>query len=157
MSTITTIDNTTIDTTTQYRTHWVEPATGIRYDSQWMTGPDGNLHKRDGLRPVINMDEVRAYVGLGILHLPGDASVPELTIKYGTEPGPVMYYKAQVATSVWYANLVLTGEGVGRTDHVLVQMAAELTDDVPRYAEQWRAPFVANRERFAAPPTAVQA
>jgi hypothetical protein len=28
---------------------------------------------------------------------------------------------------------------------------------VPRYADQWRAPFVANRERFAAPPSAPSA
>jgi hypothetical protein len=52
---------------------------------------------------------------------------------------------------------VLTGTGNGRTEHVLVQMAEELTDYVPRYHEDWRAPFVASRDSFAHPPSAVQA
>lgn len=149
---ITTIENTTIETTDSYRTHWIHPITGIRYETRWASGPDG-FYMRDGLRPVLNLDEVRAYVVLGLEHLPADVSVPP--IEFRIPGGAVIFVGA--ATSVWYAHQVLTGSGTGRTEHVLVQMAAELTDDVPRYHETWRAPFVASRERFAAPPQPISA
>jgi hypothetical protein len=144
---ITTIENTTIETTTTHRTHWVEPGTGLRYETLWARGEDGRHFKREGLRPVLNLDEVREYVALGLEHLPPDPSVPPIALPL---PGGAIYVGA--ANSVWYAHQVLTGAGSGRTEHVLTKMAEELTDDVPRYHEQWRAPFVASRERFAAPP-----
>lgn len=150
---ITTIENTTIETTDSYRTHWIQPITGIRYETRWARGPDGCLYKREGLRPVINLDEVREYVRIGLEHLPADESVPP--IEFRIPGGVVMFVGA--ATSVWYAHQVLTGTGSGRTEHVLVQMAAELTDDVPLYQETWRAPFVDNRERFAVPPAPISA
>lgn len=138
-----TTENTIIETTTAYRTHWIEPVTGVRYQQR---------DARHGLRPVLNLDEVREYVRLGLEHLPEDPSVPPLVLPV---PGGSLYIG--VAASTWYAHQVITGTGTGRTEHVLTQMAIELTDDVPRYAEQWRAPFVASRERFASIPQAVLA
>lgn len=148
---IMTIENTTIETTTEYRTHWIEPATSLRYETRWGTTPDGALFFRNGLKPVINLDEVRDYVLTGLEHLPIDLSVPPISLTVRT--GVVLVIGA--ATSVYYANQVLTGSG--RTEHVITRLAAELTDDVPRYHEQCRAPFVACRDRFAAPPTAASA
>lgn len=147
---ITTIDHATIATTDSYRTHWIEPISGVRYETRWATSEDGRPYLRDGLQPVLNLAEVREYVSIGIEHLPADPSVPPLELPL---PGGAVLYTG-VATSVWYAHQVLIGNG---TEHVLVQLAAELTDDVPRYHEQWRAPFVASRESFAAPPAAIRA
>jgi hypothetical protein len=151
---VTTVNGTTIETTS-LRSHWISE-TGTRYESQWFKAADG-WQKRDGLRPVLNVEELRAYVGLGVHHLPEDRSVPAMTVQHGTEPGPVLYSKVHVAASVWYGHLVLTGEGVGRDERIITEVVRELTDDVPRYADMWRAPFVCNRERFAAPPSAPSA
>lgn len=121
-----------MDITTTHRSHWVD-STGRRYASQWKGGK--KIHSRHpihGLQPILNLDEVREFVRLGRIHLPGSPSVPD--------GGNV---------AVWYMQRLLDYPKT-QSAHTISEICGELTDSIPIYAEQWRAPFVAMRELWPA-------
>ena len=115
-----------MDITTTHRSHWVA-ADGTRHAMQRK-----NWRKRTDLQPVLNLDEVRDYVALGLVHLPGDASTPD-----GTN------------IAVWSMRQLLDSPKT-QSRHMVAEICGELTDSIPIYNEQWRARFVAMREKYPA-------
>lgn len=116
--------------TTEFRTHWIDAA-GRRYEQRYPF-----LHA--GLVPVVNLDEVRAWVDLAT-----SATMRCLGFA-GSEDDPAVFYLRQVLA-----------RGAATDDHLAAETARELTEDVPRYAQRpgadWRTPFVTMRERWPLP------
>lgn len=101
--------------TTKYRTHWTDAA-GRRYE-----------HRRPfatGLIPVINDDEVRAWIELS-----------------HERDGRVFYAREFLRDDQHETEL----------DRLAPLIAEELTDDVPRYRNDLRAPYLEMRERWPLP------
>lgn len=114
-----------MDITTEFRSHWVA-ADGTRHASRLVIAdPATPWHRtiRYDLYPIANIEELRAYADLGDLILPQSGF-----------------------TSQWAARRII--EGADRSDHIVREMVRELTDDVPHYHEQWRAPFIEIRNRW---------
>lgn len=107
-----------MDITKLYRSHWVA-ADGTRYATQ--NGPDGAV--RYDLHPIVNIAEMRAYADLGDRLLPRDG-----------------------LTSQWCARRV--ADCIERGDFAVRATVAELTDCIPRYRPQWRAPFIMLRNMW---------
>lgn len=108
---------------TQPLSHDTAKVKEMGHATRWSVDASGQLHKRDDLQPILNMDELRAYADLG------DQLLPDSGI-----------------TSQWFARQLLAHP---RAYHgwQVAQMCEELTDDIPRYAFQWRQPFVDLRNR----------
>lgn len=117
-------------TTTEYRSHWIDSA-GRCY-------AQGHPFTAAQLRPVINLDEVRAWVELA-------TSSAMLRIGFpGRDNDPAVFYLRQVIA-----------RGSATDDHLAAETARELCDDVPRYVQQpgadWRSPFLEMRSRWPLP------
>lgn len=111
-----------IDTTTEFRSHWIDGA-GRRYAQlhPYYTGQ---------LAPVINLDEVRAWLVTArqVSGFPAyDGAVHAFRLLADRGPAIVGAY-------------------------VVGEICHEITDDVPRYHGDWSAPFVAMREQWPLPP-----
>lgn len=121
-------------TTTEYRTHWIDSA-GRCYAQRHPFVFAGQL------APVVNLDEVRAWLTLA-------ASEQMRQLDF---PGA----RGEDDPAVHYLRLVLD-RGVATDDHLAAETARELTDNVPRYSQSggrdWATPFMAMRETFAPPP-----
>lgn len=109
--------------TTEYRSHWIDAA-GRRHAQRYP------FHTGQ-LQPVLNLDEVRAWIDL--------ATSGEM-LRAGFQGAAAHYFR------------IVLELGAGTGDHLATEAARELTDDVPRYHSAWRAPFVAMRERWPLPP-----
>lgn len=117
--------------TTEYRTHWID-SSGRCYAQRYP------FHA--GLSPVVNLDEVRAWLdlatsdGLRAVGFPGD------------ENDWAVFCLGKVVE-----------RAAATDDHMAASTASELTDDVPHYHQSadadWRTPFLAMRERWPLPPT----
>jgi len=122
-----------MDVTTEYRSHWVA-ADGSKHATSYVNPPDGKTPwtgsaRRTDLQPVLNIAELREYIELSVKHLPGGAN----------------------NSAVWYARQIVERPKLA-TNHLVTEMCRELTELIPLYHEQWRAPFVAMRERHKAVP-----
>lgn len=106
---------TAYQTTTEYRTHWIDTA-GRRYEQRHPF--------RAGLIPVINLDEVRGWIDLS------------------PDSDPRVFYARQ---------FLRPGQDPTECDRLAPLIAEELTDDVPRYREDIRAPYITMRERWPLP------
>lgn len=117
-------------TTTEYRTHWIDSA-GRCYAQR-------HPFRADQLQPVVNLDEVGAWITLATSRRMLDIGFP------GRDDDAAVFYLRQVLA-----------RGATTDDHLAAETARELTDDAPRYAQQpgadWRAPFAAMRERWPLP------
>lgn len=122
-------------TTTEFRSHWIDTA-GRRYAQR-------HPFHAGQLAPVINLDEVRAWLALATTSnalrrsgFPG--SLPDDPARHGMQ---LMLDLAASDTQI--------------PDHLAHAAGVELTDDVPRYHQSsnadWRTPFVAMRERWPMP------
>lgn len=118
-------------TTTEYRTHWIDSA-GRRYEQ---------LHPYAAaqLRPVLNIDEVRAWLALG-------RSEQMRRLAFPSYDDSRAFYVEQFLRDDLHES---------ERERLAPLIATELTDDVPRYAQgggrDWRTPFVAMRERWPLP------
>lgn len=112
--------------TTEYRSHWIDAA-GRRHAQRYP------FHTGQ-LQPVVNLDEVRAWLDL--------ASSSEM--RRAGFPG------CNYDAAVYHLRRVLE-IGSNTDDHLAAATARELTDDVPLYHPGWRDPFVAMRERWPLP------
>lgn len=120
-------------TTTEYRSHWIDSAGRCYAQRRPFTAQ---------LQPVINLDEVRAWLALS-------TSIEMLRLGF---PG------GEDDARVWYARQFLrSDQHPDEVERLAPLICDELTDDVPRYAQQpgadWRTPFVQMRERWPMPPT----
>lgn len=113
-------------TATEFRSHWIDSA-GRCY-----------AQYHGGLQPVINLDEVRAWVALATSGAMRRIGFP------GGEDDAAVFHLRQVIE-----------RGATTDDHLAAETGRELTDDVPCYAQQsgadWRTPFVQMRERWPLP------
>jgi hypothetical protein len=117
-------------TTTEFRSHWIDSA-GRCYAQR-------HPYHAGQLRPVINLDEVRAWIALATSDAMRRAGFP------GWKDDAAVFYLRQVLE-----------RGTATDDHLAAETGRELCDDVSRYAQQsgagWRTPFVAMRERWPLP------
>lgn len=117
-------------TTTEYRSHWID-SSGRCYAQRYpfIAGQ---------LRPVINLEEVRAWVDLATSETMRGIGFP------GGEDDPAVFYMRQVIA-----------RGSDTDDHLASETCVELTDDVPRYSRahgaDWSTPFVRMSERWPVP------
>lgn len=116
-------------TTTEYRSHWIDTA-GRRHAQRYP------FHS-DQLQPVVNLDEVRAWITLATSDEMLRAGFP------GGPDDPAVFYVGQFLRSDQHQT---------ERDRLASLLCEELTDNVPRYHSGWRAPFVASRERWPLPP-----
>lgn len=117
-------------TTTEFRSHWIDSAGRCYAQHHPYHG---------GLHPVINLDEVRAWVAI---------ATSEAMRRIGFPGG-------EYDAAVFHMRRVIE-RGATTDDHLAAETGRQLTDDVPRYAQQfgadWRTPFVEMRERWPLPP-----
>jgi hypothetical protein len=123
-------------TTTEFRSHWIDSA-GRRY---------ARLHpfSTGQLRPVLNLDEVRAWIALAT-----SDTMRRLGFPGGNEDGAVWGMRGilEAVHSVGAAS-------VGEPYHAATRTVQEFTDEIPRYSllhDDWRTPFLAMRERWPLP------
>lgn len=124
-------------TTTEYRSHWIDSSGRCYAQCHPFVDPRQ-------LQPVINMDEVRAWLAL--------ATTSNALRRTGF-PGSLPNDNARRGMQL-VIELVASGTEV--PDHLARRLGLELTDDVPRYHQSadadWRTPFVQMRERWPLPP-----
>jgi len=120
-------------TTAEYRTHWID-ALGRCYAQHY---PFTYTYDAQ-LRPVVNLDEVAAWLAL--------AQSPEMRRLAFPSEGSRAFYVGQFLR----ADLHET-----ERERLAPLIAAELTDDVPSYTmhggRDWRTPFVTMREQWPLP------
>lgn len=131
-----------MQTTTTYRSHWVD-ASGRRHARLGVFG-----HPRGRLTPVLNLDEVHAWLALAT-----SDEMRRLGFPGGSDHDGCAVAMRRLLDAVSAGG----ADAVRDPDHAVSALCAELTDDVPRYHQQgdvdWRTPFVAMRERWPAPAT----
>jgi hypothetical protein len=119
-------------TTIEFRTHWIDSA-GRCYAQRHPFVFPGQL------QPVVNLDEVKAWLDLATSRDIRSIGFP------GNEDDAAVHYLR-----------IVLGRGSDTDSHLAAETARELTDDVPRYAQQpgadWRTPFLTMRERWPVPP-----
>lgn len=117
-------------TTTEFRSHWIDSA-GRCYAQR-------HPYHAGQLQPVINLDEVRAWIAIATSDAMCRIGFP------GGEDDSAVFYLRQVLE-----------RGAATDDHLAAGTGRELCDDVPRYAQpsgaDWRTPFVNMRERWPLP------
>jgi len=117
-------------TTTEFRSHWIDSA-GRCYAQRHPY--------RAGLQPVINLDEVRAW----------------LTLSTSREMRRIGFPGGDDDSRVFYARQFLReDQHETEVERLAPPICEELTDDVQRYSilpNDWRTPFVAMRERWPLP------
>ncbi len=122
-------------TTTEFRSHWIDTA-GRCYAQR-------HPYYGDDIRPVINLDEVRAWLALATT-----SNALRRTGFPGSTPDDPARCGMQLV-------LDLVASGTEIPDHLSNQTGIELTDDVPSYHQSadadWRTPFVQMRERWPLP------
>lgn len=120
----TTTETTIYQTTTEYRTHWIDAA-GRRYERRYPFC--------SGLIPVVNLDEVRAWIDLG-------SSADQVW-----EPDATEFYARQ------FLREDLPQAAQAERDRLAPVIAGELTDEVPRYHYGIRAAYIEMRSRWPMP------
>ncbi len=116
--------------TTEFRSHWIDAA-GRRYEQRHPFVYTGQL------QPVVNLDEVRAWLAIAT----------SINMRRAGFPG------GEDDAAVHYLRLVVE-RGATTDDHLAAETCREITDDVPRYSQigaDWRTPFVQMRERWPLP------
>lgn len=119
-------------TTTEFRTHWTDSA-GRHYKQR-------RPFTAAQLRPVLNLDEVRAWL---------DLSTSSAMLRLGYPGGPD-------DARIYYTRLFLADDlHEAERERLAPFIAEELTDDIPLYHQSpdadWRTPFVTMREQRPLP------
>lgn len=117
-----------MQTTTEFRSHWIDSA-GRRYARRYP-------YHTGQLWPVINLDEVRAWITLATSSDMRARGFP------GGDDDAAVFYMRQFVRPDQHPNEV---------ERLAPKICEEFTEDIPVYAHQWRDPFVAMRERWPLP------
>lgn len=120
-------------TTTEFRSHWID-ASGRCYAQR---RPFTTVQ----LRPVVNLDEVRAWLEISTSDAMRRAGFP------GGENDAQVFYGRQ---------FLRADQHPAEVERLAPLICEELTDEVQRYAQRpgadWSTPFVQMRERWPLPP-----